>query len=228
MQWKYEYKYTYIFHSFACPSDACHDDVFKWEHFRVTGPLWGESTDHWWISLTKTNDVEFSLIYAWINGWANNREGDESICVILNMKNDVTTHVMHKKSIVKSKKWLWYDRSEWNTYVLMSAKPYLKNACQIRKSAVYCIVSVLALRYGFLCVSYNVLVKHQAKELRWCPIVKSMSKTLHAALLISNMEQMRICEGRFVGSGAKLHVSGYVHPQGIDKYILMVNCPMTR
>ena len=36
-----------------------HDDnVIKWKHFRVTGPLWGESTDHRWIFLTKAHDAE--------------------------------------------------------------------------------------------------------------------------------------------------------------------------
>ena len=35
-----------------------HDDVIKWKHFRVTGPLWGESADHLWIPLTKASDAE--------------------------------------------------------------------------------------------------------------------------------------------------------------------------
>ena len=30
----------------------------KWYIFRVTGPLWGESTGHRWIPLTKANDAE--------------------------------------------------------------------------------------------------------------------------------------------------------------------------
>ena len=34
------------------------DYVIKWTHFRVTGPLWGESTDDRWIPLTKTSDAE--------------------------------------------------------------------------------------------------------------------------------------------------------------------------
>ena len=38
--------------------DALQDDVIKWKHFRVTGRLWGESTGHRWIPLTKTSDVE--------------------------------------------------------------------------------------------------------------------------------------------------------------------------
>ena len=27
--------------------------------FHITGPLWGESTGHWWIPLTKASDTEF-------------------------------------------------------------------------------------------------------------------------------------------------------------------------
>ena len=36
------------------------DDVIKWKQFprNVTGPMWGESTGHWWISLTKAGDAE--------------------------------------------------------------------------------------------------------------------------------------------------------------------------
>ena len=29
----------------------------------VTAPLWGESTDHWWIPLTKTSDAEFWFFF---------------------------------------------------------------------------------------------------------------------------------------------------------------------
>ena len=44
--------------------------------FRITGPLWGESIGHRWIPLTKTKlrGALFSLICAWTNGWANNRD----------------------------------------------------------------------------------------------------------------------------------------------------------
>ena len=48
--------------------------------FRVTGPLCGEFTGHRWIPRTKASDAElwlFSLICAWINGWANNREAGD-------------------------------------------------------------------------------------------------------------------------------------------------------
>ena len=48
--------------------------------FRVTGPLWGEFTGHWWIPLTKANDAglwSFLFICGWINGWVNNREAGD-------------------------------------------------------------------------------------------------------------------------------------------------------
>ena len=35
-----------------------HDDVIKWKHFRVAGPLCGEFTGHRWIPLTKASDAE--------------------------------------------------------------------------------------------------------------------------------------------------------------------------
>ena len=35
-----------------------HDDVIKWKHFHVIGPLFGEFTGHQWIPLTKASDAE--------------------------------------------------------------------------------------------------------------------------------------------------------------------------
>ena len=37
---------------------AVYDDGIKWKHFCVTGPLWGETTGHRWIPLTKASDAE--------------------------------------------------------------------------------------------------------------------------------------------------------------------------
>ena len=37
---------------------SLHDDVIKRSIFRVTGPLWGESTGHRWIPLTKASGAE--------------------------------------------------------------------------------------------------------------------------------------------------------------------------
>ena len=56
-----------------------HDDVNKWKHFCfLIGPLWGKPTGRRWITLTKAIEwcgaLMFSLIYAWTDGWANNRD----------------------------------------------------------------------------------------------------------------------------------------------------------
>ena len=49
--------------------------------FRVTSLLWGESTDHGWIPLTKASDADlltFSLICAWTNVSAYNPDAGDS------------------------------------------------------------------------------------------------------------------------------------------------------
>ena len=59
-----------------CPKLG-HDDVIKRKIFRVTGPLWGETTGHRWLFPQKgqwRGALIFSLICAWTNGWANNRD----------------------------------------------------------------------------------------------------------------------------------------------------------
>ena len=50
-----------------------HDDVIKWKHFCITGPLWGESTGHQWIPLTKDSGVEFGWVFFYLrlNKWLN-------------------------------------------------------------------------------------------------------------------------------------------------------------
>ena len=59
---------------------SVHDDVIKSNVFRVTGPLCGVNIGHRWIPLTKSSDTElwFFFIWAWINGWVNNREAGDS------------------------------------------------------------------------------------------------------------------------------------------------------
>ena len=49
-----------------------HDDVIKWNIFLVTGPLWGESTAHEWIALTKAIDAEL-----WCFLWSVPEQTDE-------------------------------------------------------------------------------------------------------------------------------------------------------
>ena len=48
--------------------------------FRVTDPLWGESTGDRWIPPHKSQwsgDSMFSFICAWTNSWANNRNAGD-------------------------------------------------------------------------------------------------------------------------------------------------------
>ena len=50
--------------------------------FRVSVPLWGESTGHRWFPLTKASDAEhwWGFILAWTNrtnAWANNRDAGD-------------------------------------------------------------------------------------------------------------------------------------------------------
>ena len=40
------------------PLRRSHDDVMKWKHFRVTGPLYGEFAEHRWIPVTKASGAE--------------------------------------------------------------------------------------------------------------------------------------------------------------------------
>ena len=72
-RWAIEFYLTYLYYLF-------HDDVIKWKHFRVTGPLYGEFTGHRWIPLTKANDRElwcFLWSVPWVNGWVHNRKAGE-------------------------------------------------------------------------------------------------------------------------------------------------------
>ena len=40
-----------------------HDDVIKWKHFGVTGPLRGEFTGHRWIPRTKASTRSFDALF---------------------------------------------------------------------------------------------------------------------------------------------------------------------
>ena len=57
--WKFNYSTLYLWCRLIIQAIFPHDDIIKWKlFFRVTGPLWGESTGHQWILLTKASDVE--------------------------------------------------------------------------------------------------------------------------------------------------------------------------
>ena len=65
--------------------DGKHDDVIKWEHFRVTGHLYGEFTGHRDVimgamasQITSLATVYSTVYYhVWINGWLNSREAGD-------------------------------------------------------------------------------------------------------------------------------------------------------
>ena len=57
-----------------------HDDVIKWRHFPRYWPFVRGIHRSRWLPRTKASDAEilmFSLIYAWINDWVNNREAGD-------------------------------------------------------------------------------------------------------------------------------------------------------
>ena len=101
--------------------------------FRVTGPLCGEFTGHWWIPLTKASDSELwcSLCSApWINSWVNNRE-----------TGDLRRHCTHYDVIVMDHLlWQWskvnshintnsYDRHVASSKLMIpSTNPAHKNS----------------------------------------------------------------------------------------------------
>ena len=60
-----------------CDKSKYHDPMMtssKGNIFRVTGPLWGESTGHRFPKGQWRGALMFSLICAWTNGWAINRD----------------------------------------------------------------------------------------------------------------------------------------------------------
>ena len=45
--------------------------------FHVIGPLWGESTGHRWIPLTKASDAELDVFFERLNKRLNNRDAGD-------------------------------------------------------------------------------------------------------------------------------------------------------
>ena len=77
-QWKYVYN-AFEYEMYAL-HDSTHDDVIKWKHFPRNWPFVRE------IHRSPVNfphkgqwrgALMFSLIYAWINDWVNNREAGD-------------------------------------------------------------------------------------------------------------------------------------------------------
>ena len=72
--------------------------------FRVSGPLWGESTEHRWVPLTKASGTELwcFFICAWTNAWANNRDAV-----------DLRRHGAHYDVTVMELDAIAFQRSNW-------------------------------------------------------------------------------------------------------------------
>ena len=78
-QWLYSYTSGLLYYHrglIISTPQSYHDDVIKWKHFLRYWPLWGESTGHRWIPLTKASDANFDVFFALRlkNDWANNRD----------------------------------------------------------------------------------------------------------------------------------------------------------
>ena len=71
----YVFSYSVSIHWFAC-----HDDVIKWKHFPRNWPFVREihrSPVNFQHKGQWRGALMFSLIYAWINDWVNNREAGD-------------------------------------------------------------------------------------------------------------------------------------------------------
>ena len=108
--------------------------------FRVIGPLWGESTGHRWIPLTKASDAELSYfysIYTWTKSWADKRDA----CDLTHQHShyDVTA-IMYWFLTITSHSFIWlcvfiyYYPSmniciwfpvTWNTYFNLKQEQYI-------------------------------------------------------------------------------------------------------
>ena len=81
LRFQYQIACTHV----RCPSTSLSGDVNMMTSsngniFPVTGPLWGESTGRRWIPHHKgqwRGALMLSLINAWRNGWANNRDAGD-------------------------------------------------------------------------------------------------------------------------------------------------------
>ena len=89
--------------------------------FHVTGHLCGEFTGDRWIPRTKCQwrgALMFSLIWAWLNGWVNNREA-----------GDLRRHRAHYDVTVcflsYEASWLWPSHNKIERYKKVPNRPYV-------------------------------------------------------------------------------------------------------
>ena len=74
---------TWWYNKYHLQKEGVHDDIIKWRHFRITGPLCREFTSHRWIPGTKVSHAElwcFSLICVWANSCANKTDAGDLRC----------------------------------------------------------------------------------------------------------------------------------------------------
>ena len=106
------------FHGNPC---AIHDDVIKWKHLPRYWPL------VWGIHRSSVNSphkgqwrgaLMFCFIYAWINGWVNNREA-----------GDLRRHRAHYDGIVTLYSTGWYRFvARWKVFLLTTSSCVTQNA----------------------------------------------------------------------------------------------------
>ena len=82
--------------------------------FRVTGPLWGESTGPRWIPLTKASNagaLMYSLICARTNGWVNNRDPGNLRCNFAHYEVTVMVSMLWYHHYYPFHRIAWYSGS---------------------------------------------------------------------------------------------------------------------
>ena len=104
--------------------------------FRVTGPLCGEFTDRRLILLTKASDALMnSPIWAWTNGWVNNRGAGDLIGHRAHF--DITLMYVFTRCLIP-----WYNSIKGFLFVnrTSEATPSSLTAC-VQKTMSHCMLS---------------------------------------------------------------------------------------
>ena len=91
--------------------------------FRVTGPLWWESTGRRWIPLTKARDAELWCFIS-TNGWANDRDAGDLRC---RRTHYGVTAMGTEPQKCSWRSGLWPDTSAWSRWFVKNWKYPKKN-----------------------------------------------------------------------------------------------------
>ena len=102
-----EWQYSQWTNATSCLSQLMHDDVMKWNHFPRYWPFVRVIHRSTVNSLHKgqwRGALMFSLIYAWTNGWANNRDTGylrryRAQCGATVMHNAIITTLLHENNV---------------------------------------------------------------------------------------------------------------------------------